>query len=140
MKNKVLPIVLGVCCVLLAVSVGYLFVLQSEYNAHMNVCPMTRNISNGEFLGVMPDANLPSVNSESITDFEMTEDMALEMADFIFGHIYGAEVVDKGTFSVYEIPADNVYVVSRQPEDVIGTTYNIALDKETGAIVKIWVQ
>ena len=75
----------------------------------------------------------------TFTDFYVTEKLALEIGDAVLRGYISEEELAKMTLTVRDIPGRDFYVVSRFYKGVAGGDYNVAINKEDGKILRIWM-
>jgi len=73
------------------------------------------------------------------SDFVIDDKVALEIGDAVLKSILG-DKFNNTSFIVCEIADKNFYIITRIPDtNVPGVDYNIAISKEDGRILKIWM-
>ena len=98
----------------------------------------------GEFIGIRNwywdiDDDTYGILSEKILINEQT---ALEIGNAIMKSIFDPDIIQKTYFTVYEVEGEDFLVVSRTPRKKGGEikSYNVAISKFGGAILRIWIE
>lgn len=73
--------------------------------------------------------------------FTIDEEFALKIADAVLKDTIDPKITYNSVFEVYEEKDRNVYVITRSEISKgkpTGTKFSVALDKGTGAILRVW--
>jgi len=95
----------------------------------------------GRFEGVVLDYSIDLEDAAgSYSSFVVDEKLALDIGNAVLVHIFGDTILSDTYFVVREIADRGFIVVTRIPNsDVPGEDYSVAINKEDGRILRIWM-
>lgn len=80
-----------------------------------------------------------TLSSTSIKDFEINDELAVEIGNSILKSIYGDKAMCNTTSHIEYIEDDGVFWFVRGNPDQLGGDYNVAINKYNGKIELIWI-
>jgi len=96
-------------------------------------------INDGEFRGVVVGYVDFNDKTGDYTGFSLDEELALEIGDAVLKRAFGADRIANTEFIVQEY-IYGYFVVTRFPYPIVpGYDFNVAINKEDGRILKIWM-
>lgn len=113
------------------------------------ICSCGSNEYKGENLGEKEwdIKNLPATPNPQdklvFRDFEVTDEMAIDIGNAVVKAVYGEEIIDKTIYNLAYIKKDGIYWFARVPKPkngvstTLGGSYDVYIRKKDGAILEV---